>query len=129
MSTVQDSRAEETPSQLPGSAESETPAGEQRSTLGGGPLRPLSPPPVSPPPPGCAPAGQLRRGRILVDGRGGSELEPELQLAAAERPGEPERAGIRPRLGGQLCAWPGSWYTEKALNQEKSGRSWKPSSF
>ncbi|KAB0355551.1 hypothetical protein FD755_021492, partial [Muntiacus reevesi] len=71
----------------------------------GGSRRPLSPPPRSPPPSACAPAQRLRRGRIFVDGRGGSELESASQLAATERPGESERRDpAQPRRTPQCAA-------------------------
>ncbi|CAN0161534.1 unnamed protein product [Rangifer tarandus platyrhynchus] len=51
---------------------------------------------------------RLRRGRIFVDGRGGSELESASQLAATERPGESERRDLaRARRTPQCAA--GTW--------------------
>ncbi|CAI9164134.1 unnamed protein product [Rangifer tarandus platyrhynchus] len=58
--------------------------------------------------PSCARAQRLRRGRIFVDGRGGSELESASQLAATERPGESERRDLaRARRTPQCAA--GTW--------------------
>ncbi|XP_036759818.1 cAMP-dependent protein kinase inhibitor beta isoform X1 [Manis pentadactyla] len=132
-SLAQGANGEEPPWPLPlelaggrGGTETRATAGEPRSALGGGSRRPLPPPPESSPPPGCAPA----HGSDTAASPGAVEVAGARARVAAlghREAGLAERQGTR--HGGRLCTRLGSWCTEKALHQEKSGGSWKPSSY